>query len=135
VNLADLTFLSLVFWAFVIGPIGALLAVPLTLLMKARCSTPTAPWISSPLEGGPPPPRTTTPPRHHDTPDHTTETPADRIAAARTGGRPPQARSEAHPARPENSAREDELTACRSPDKRRRSWHPHRRPVDLYIAA
>ena len=34
VNLSlTLTFLSLVFWAFVIGPIGALLAVPLTLLM------------------------------------------------------------------------------------------------------
>jgi hypothetical protein len=30
-----LTFLSLVFWSFVIGPIGAVLAVPLTLLVKA----------------------------------------------------------------------------------------------------
>jgi predicted PurR-regulated permease PerM len=30
-----LTFLSLVFWTWVVGPVGALLAVPLTLLMKA----------------------------------------------------------------------------------------------------
>jgi predicted PurR-regulated permease PerM len=31
----SLTFLSLVFWSFVIGPLGALLAVPLSLLAKA----------------------------------------------------------------------------------------------------
>ena len=30
-----LTFVSLVFWAWVIGPIGALLAIPLSLLIKA----------------------------------------------------------------------------------------------------
>ena len=30
-----LTFLSLVFWSFVIGPIGAILAIPMTLLTKA----------------------------------------------------------------------------------------------------
>ena len=30
-----LTFLSLVVWAWVLGPLGALLAVPLTLLVKA----------------------------------------------------------------------------------------------------
>ena len=30
-----LTFLSLVFWTFVIGPLGALLAVPLSLFAKA----------------------------------------------------------------------------------------------------
>jgi hypothetical protein len=30
-----LTFLSLVFWTWVIGPLGALLAVPLTLLTRA----------------------------------------------------------------------------------------------------
>ena len=30
-----LTFLSLVFWAWVLGPLGALLAIPLTLLAKA----------------------------------------------------------------------------------------------------
>jgi len=55
VNLSlTLTFLSLVFWAFVIGPIGALLAVPLTLLMKALLldADPNTRWISSLLEGG-----------------------------------------------------------------------------------
>jgi predicted PurR-regulated permease PerM len=30
-----LTFLSLVFWSYVIGPLGALLAVPLSLFTKA----------------------------------------------------------------------------------------------------
>jgi len=30
-----LTFLSLVFWTYVIGPLGALLGVPLSLLTKA----------------------------------------------------------------------------------------------------
>ncbi len=30
-----LTFLSLVFWAWLLGPLGALLAVPLSLLLKA----------------------------------------------------------------------------------------------------
>jgi hypothetical protein len=30
-----LTFLSLVFWSYVIGPLGALLAVPLSLFIKA----------------------------------------------------------------------------------------------------
>ena len=36
VNLSlTLTFLSLVFWAFVVGPLGAVLAIPLTLLAKA----------------------------------------------------------------------------------------------------
>ena len=92
VNLSlTLTFLSLVFWAFVIGPIGALLAVPLTLLMKALLldADPNTRWISSLLEGGPPPDtRTTTPPTR---PDHTTETPADRIAAAADGQGPPSA--------------------------------------------
>jgi predicted PurR-regulated permease PerM len=29
------TFLALAFWAFVLGPLGALLAIPLTLLVKA----------------------------------------------------------------------------------------------------
>ena len=29
------TFLSLIFWAYVLGPIGAILAVPATLLAKA----------------------------------------------------------------------------------------------------
>jgi predicted PurR-regulated permease PerM len=58
VNLSlSLTFLSLVFWSFVIGPIGAVLAIPLTLLTKALLLDvdPNTRWISSLLEGGPAP--------------------------------------------------------------------------------
>ena len=75
VNLSlTLTFLSLVFWAFVIGPIGALLAVPLTLLMKALLldADPNTRWISSLLEGGPPP----------------LEDAADDVATTRAGPKP-----------------------------------------------
>jgi AI-2 transport protein TqsA len=52
------TFLSLVFWTFVIGPIGAILAVPLTLLVKSLVLDvdPNTRWMSSLLEGGPAPP-------------------------------------------------------------------------------
>ncbi|OHV48775.1 AI-2E family transporter [Pseudofrankia sp. BMG5.37] len=44
---ATLTFLSLVFWAFVLGPLGALLAVPMTLLAKALLidADPAAQWL------------------------------------------------------------------------------------------
>jgi len=44
---ATLTFLSLVFWAFVLGPLGALLAVPMTLLVKAVLvdADPAAQWL------------------------------------------------------------------------------------------
>jgi AI-2 transport protein TqsA len=51
------TFLSLVFWTFVIGPIGAILAVPLTLLVKSMLFDvdPRTKWMSSLLEGGPGP--------------------------------------------------------------------------------
>ena len=42
-----LTFLSLVFWTFVIGPLGALLAVPLSLLTKALLvdADPASRWL------------------------------------------------------------------------------------------
>ena len=52
------TFLSLVFWTFIIGPIGAILAVPLTLLVKSLLFDvdPSTRWMSSLLEGGPAPP-------------------------------------------------------------------------------
>lgn len=52
------TFLSLVFWTFVIGPIGAILAVPLTLLVKSLLFDldPGTRWMSSLLEGGQAPP-------------------------------------------------------------------------------
>jgi AI-2 transport protein TqsA len=42
-----LTFLPLVFWSFVIGPLGALLAVPLSLFIKARLvdADPDSRWL------------------------------------------------------------------------------------------
>jgi predicted PurR-regulated permease PerM len=42
-----MTFLSLVFWTFVIGPLGALLAVPLSLLAKALLvdADPASRWL------------------------------------------------------------------------------------------
>jgi len=59
---ATLTFLSLVFWTFVLGPLGALLAVPLTLLVKALLidADPSAQWLrpllgDEPLRDGPAP--------------------------------------------------------------------------------
>ena len=57
-NAADLsltlTFLSLIFWSFVIGPLGAVLAVPLTLLAKAMLldMDPNTRWMSSLIAGG-----------------------------------------------------------------------------------
>ena len=50
----SVTFLSLVFWAWVLGPLGALLAVPLTLLAKAILvdSDPNARWLVPLLGGG-----------------------------------------------------------------------------------
>jgi predicted PurR-regulated permease PerM len=44
---ATLTFLSLVFWAWVLGPLGALLAIPLSLLAKALLvdGDPGAHWL------------------------------------------------------------------------------------------
>ncbi len=42
-----ITFLSMIFWAWVLGPIGALLAVPMTLLLKALLieADPDARWL------------------------------------------------------------------------------------------
>jgi AI-2 transport protein TqsA len=59
VNLSlTLTFVSLIFWTFVIGAMGAVLAVPLTLLTKALLLDvdPDTRWISSLVTGGPTPP-------------------------------------------------------------------------------
>ncbi len=55
-----ITFLSLVFWAWVLGPLGALLAVPLTLLLKALLveSDPEAAWLLPVLSSGSPDPPT-----------------------------------------------------------------------------
>jgi AI-2 transport protein TqsA len=54
---ASLTFLSLVFWTWVIGPLGALLAVPLTLLTKALLveADPRARWALPLISGKPDP--------------------------------------------------------------------------------
>jgi predicted PurR-regulated permease PerM len=48
-----LTFLSLIFWSFVIGPLGAVLAIPLTLLTKALLLDvdPNTRWMSSLVAG------------------------------------------------------------------------------------
>jgi AI-2 transport protein TqsA len=50
------TFLALVFWGWLLGPVGAVLAVPLTLLVKAVLvdSDPRAGWAAA-LLGSPPP--------------------------------------------------------------------------------
>jgi len=54
---AMLTFLSLVFWTFVVGPVGALLAVPLTLLTKALLveADPRTRWALPLISGTPDP--------------------------------------------------------------------------------
>jgi AI-2 transport protein TqsA len=59
---ATVSFLSLVFWAWVLGPIGALLAIPLTLLTKSLLVDidPATEWLNGLLSGGPPPARANT---------------------------------------------------------------------------
>ena len=59
---ATLTFLSLVFWAWLLGPLGALLAVPLSLLTRALLveADPRARW-ALPLLSGKVPPEEPTP--------------------------------------------------------------------------
>ncbi len=56
----SVTFVSLVFWAWVLGAVGALFAVPLTLLAKALLVDvdPRAAWLSPLLAGGPEVPAT-----------------------------------------------------------------------------
>lgn len=60
---STITFLSLLFWSFVLGPLGAILAIPLTLLAKAVLvdAGPEAKWLEPLLSGKsakakPPPP-------------------------------------------------------------------------------
>jgi predicted PurR-regulated permease PerM len=50
---SSLTFLSLIFWAWVLGALGALLAIPLSLLVKALLvdSDPGARWITPLIDG------------------------------------------------------------------------------------
>ena len=84
VNLSlSLTFLSLVFWAFVIGPLGAVLAIPLTLLAKALLLDvdPNTRWISSLLVGGPVPPEEA---ESDKTPEIESDASTDRAAVTRS---------------------------------------------------
>jgi AI-2 transport protein TqsA len=50
----SLAFLSLVFWAWVLGPLGALLAIPMSLLVKALVIDidPNTQWIDRLINGG-----------------------------------------------------------------------------------
>ena len=52
---ATVTFLALLFWAWVLGPLGALLAIPVTLLVKAVLvdSDPRARWVEALLGSEP----------------------------------------------------------------------------------
>ena len=62
---AEMTFMSLVVWTFLLGPLGALLAVPMTLLLRAVFidADPRAAWaaplIDAQVEGPEPDPRRT----------------------------------------------------------------------------
>ncbi|AHK27969.1 AI-2E family transporter [Rhodococcus opacus] len=63
------TFLSLVFWTWILGPLGAILAIPLTLMAKALLIDidPSTRWVNTILSSAPPPPTPVaapTPPRH-----------------------------------------------------------------------
>ena len=52
-----LTFLSLVIWAWLLGPLGAVLAIPLSLLVKALLldAAPSTHWLAGLISGGPVP--------------------------------------------------------------------------------
>ncbi|MEV4643308.1 AI-2E family transporter [Saccharopolyspora sp. NPDC049357] len=57
---ATVTFLALLFWAWILGPLGALLAIPLTLLVKAVLvdADPRAQWVEALLGAEPATPKT-----------------------------------------------------------------------------
>ncbi len=56
---ATVTFVALLFWAWILGPLGALLAIPVTLLLKAVLvdSDPRAQWVEALLGAEPSPPK------------------------------------------------------------------------------
>jgi predicted PurR-regulated permease PerM len=88
VNLSlTLTFLSLVFWTFVLGPVGAILAIPLTLLAKSLLFDidPSTRWISDLLAGGPAPPEDIDAEGTDDTSNREPETSPDRAALVADG--------------------------------------------------
>ena len=53
--------MALLFWAWVLGPLGALLAIPVTLLLKAVLvdSDPRTRWVEALLGSEPTPPKDT----------------------------------------------------------------------------
>jgi hypothetical protein len=59
------TFVALIFFAWLLGPLGALLAIPLTLLFKALLVDvdPTARWVTALAGSLAPEPRVRTAPR------------------------------------------------------------------------
>ncbi|MGX7693827.1 AI-2E family transporter [Gordonia polyisoprenivorans] len=65
-----LTFVSLLFWAWVLGPLGAILAVPLTIMCKALLLDidPSTRWVDALLNSSVPQ-RATTPSDKYDEPD------------------------------------------------------------------
>ena len=94
VNLSlTLTFVSLIFWTFVVGAMGAVLAVPLTLLTKALLLDvdPTTRWMSSLITGGPAPPEDAgdDSPTSRAAPDVASEDVAPRGAAPANDGQDP----------------------------------------------
>ncbi|GIH90295.1 AI-2E family transporter [Planobispora siamensis] len=72
------TFLSLILWAFVLGPLGALLAIPLSLLTRALLidSDPNAGWAAALISGKAPPGNG----------NDTSQTPDDRAHAGQPSG-------------------------------------------------
>ncbi|MFI5694755.1 AI-2E family transporter [Kribbella sp. NPDC051586] len=74
-----LTFLSLVFWAWLLGPLGAVLAIPLSLLVKALLldAAPSTHWLAGLISGGPLPEETP--------PAEPAELPPDEVAAEQVG--------------------------------------------------
>jgi AI-2 transport protein TqsA len=82
-----LTFLSLVFWTFIIGPVGAILAIPLTLLAKSLLFDidPSTRWISDLLAGRPAAPEDIDTEGTDDSSDREPEASPDRAALVADG--------------------------------------------------
>jgi AI-2 transport protein TqsA len=87
---AMLTFLSLVFWTWVVGPLGALLAVPLTLLTKALLveADPGTRWALPLISGKPEGDGEPEPKSPHKKELDESEPEASHLAGARDGGAP-----------------------------------------------
>jgi AI-2 transport protein TqsA len=88
-----LTFISLVFWAWVLGPLGAILALPLTLLLKALFVDvdPGSRWLGPLLSGVPLPEPDPDPEPEHD-PDPDPEADTDPATEPPPVASPPETR-------------------------------------------